>query len=389
MELTQQQKKRAGELHYSNFVFDYYPQGIPLVIDEQVKEYVAENLARGVDGAAILAGFHDLYLKEMESGSARGTRIKQQLEKSLEKSGVNCIAITMGNPSRPLMDLNNITTAIAWWKRFFGTFDGMVECHTPEEVEKSYVNKKVSALFCLQDGGCIGENINLLEILYNEGVRFIQVSFNKANAIGHGSTESKEKGLTEFGKKVVEKMNALRMVVDVSHCNYQTTLDAIRSSEKPVMVTHSSCKSVFTHDRAKTDEEIKALAENNGFFGVLLVPSFLSANPRPDFDIVIKHLRHAISIMGIDRVGIGSDWGLWSPDVPEELTEAMIQSAIKNLGLSKKMNLVAGVAPGEMKDYSDMYMVTEALVGAGFSDEQIKQIIGENFMDFWKRAVDT
>lgn len=387
MNIMVEQNKKAAQLHYNNFVWDYYPMGIPLVIDQQIKEYVRGKLSQGVNGAHILCDFHFMYLEEMESGSERGILLKEKLEKSLEKSGVNCIALTMGNTSRPISDYDNITESIVWWKRFFRTFDQMVECHTEAEVEEAYKNGKVSVLFCLQDGGCIGEEIELLNSLHELGIRFIQVSFNKANSIGHGSTQAKDLGLTDFGKKVVKRMNELGIVVDVSHCNYQTTLDAINTSEKPVLVTHSACKAVYMHDRSKTDEEIKALADKDGFFGVLFVPSFISANSNPDFDVVIKHLRHAIDIMGIDRVGIGSDWGHWSPDVPEELTDAMVESAIKNLGLSKKMNLVAGTAPGAMRDYSDMYMITEALVAAGFGDEDIKKLIGRNFMNFWRRAV--
>lgn len=386
MSLTMEQKKKAAQIHYGNFVWDYYPLGIPLIIDKQINDYVSEELAHNVNGANILCDLPYLYLEDMESGSERGILLKNKLEKSIAKSGVNCVSLTMGNTSRPLNDYKNVTASIAWWKRFFRTFDLMVECHTPEEVEEAYKKGKVSVIFCLQDGGCIGADIGVLKSLHEMGVRFIQVSFNKANSIGHGSTEPKEKGLTAFGKEVIKQMNELGIIVDVGHSNYQTTLDAINVSNKPVMVSHSACKSVFMHGRSKTDEELKALAEKDGFFGLLLVPSFISAEPNPGFDVVIRHLRHAVSIMGIDRVGIASDWGHWSPDTPKELTEAIVEAAINNLGLSQKMNLVAGTAPGAMKDYSDMYMITEALVEAGFKEDEIKKLIGKNFIDFWKRA---
>lgn len=152
------------------------------------------------------------------------------------------------------------------------------------------------------------------------------------------------------------------------------------------MVSHSACKSVFPHDRGKSDEEIKALAEREGFFGVLFVPSFIGTDPEPPFDVVIDHLRRAADMLGVERVGIGSDWGVWSPDVPAELREDIIESAVTNLGMSRGMNLSAGKAPGGMKDYGDMHLLTEALWNAGFTSEEIKGIVGENFLRFWLRV---
>ena len=96
-------------------------------------------------------------------------------------------------------------------------------------------------------------------------------------------------------------------------------------------------------------------------------------------------MRHAIDIVGEGRVGIGSDWGLWSPDVPECLTQAMVDAAYR-MGFKKDMNVRAGVSLKGMNDYTDWIVITEALVEAGFDDGEIKGLLGVNFLNFLKRA---
>jgi len=150
-------------------------------------------------------------------------------------------------------------------------------------------------------------------------------------------------------------------------------------------VTHSSCSAVFSHGRAKTDDALRALADKDGYFGVYAVPFFLTDRENPDFSIFLEHLHHAIDLAGIKRVGIGSDWGLWSPDVPAELLNAIMEAARK-MGFGKGMNLNIGTSVGGMKDYTEWYRITAALVEAGFSREEIEGLVGGNFLAYLKRA---
>jgi membrane dipeptidase len=148
---------------------------------------------------------------------------------------------------------------------------------------------------------------------------------------------------------------------------------------------------VYDHFRGKTDEELRALSDADGYFGLYLMPGFLTGDEGPDgtgpgFDILLRHLEHAVEILGPERVGIGSDWGLWSPDVPPELSQAMVDAALK-MGFTKEMGIVAGVSVGGMKDYSEWPLITGALVSSGrWSDEQIRGFLGGNFLDYLRRV---
>ena len=280
-----------------------------------------------------------------------------------------------------------LVASIDWWKQLVHKTDSIVICNAVKEIEKAAKLGKTIFLLVLQEGGCIGNDLQRVSDLFNLGVRIIQLTYNKKNSLGSGCAEPPTAGLTNFGRDVIAKMNQLGIVVDLSHCNYQTTLDGIHYSQKPVAVTHGCCKAIFNHARAKTDEEIRALADNEGFFGVLTVPFFLSDKVSPDWDEFLRHFDYAVSIMGIDRVGIGSDWGLWSPDVPKEVTEAIIQSAYK-MGFKKDMKINAGVSLKGMNDYTEWIRITEALVVGGYSDKEITGFLGKNFVDFFKKVTD-
>jgi membrane dipeptidase len=234
--------------------------------------------------------------------------------------------------------------------------------------------------------GCMGNELDRIDSLFGAGVRMGQLTYNRSNTIGSGIAEDPSKGLTPFGREAVKRMNSVGIVVDLSHCNMRTTLEGIEASGTPAAISHSSCKSVYNHARAKSDEELRALSANKGFFGLYTVPFFLTDEENPDFSIFIRHLEHAIGIMGIDNVGVASDWGLWSPDIPPELVEASKAAAYK-MGFSKDMKLSVGTSLKGMADYTDWIRITEALVKAGYSKEQLAGILGGNYLAFLGRAL--
>lgn len=383
--MNRDKQARASRIHDSSFIFDYYPLALPLIFDAEIMDYVNQCLADAVDGNATVMGLLRIYADRLEQGAGMGAVTKQRLTEAILKTGVNCVAVTMADGRRHLNDYDAILESISLFKNICRNLDCLTQVRTPDEVERAYAGGTTGLLFALQDGGCIGEDLSRLDFLYDSGIRIMQLTYNSANAIGCGCAGPPGAGLTGFGQKVVARMNELGMIVDLSHCNYQTTLDGIAASTRPVAITHSACKSVFNHARGKTDRELAALAEKDGYIGILTVPAFLSANPNPGFDVFIAHLRHAIDIAGIARVGIGTDWGLWSPDVPKGLTQAMLDAAYK-MGFQKEMNLSAGISLQGMNDYTDWPVITKALVDAGFEDGEIRALLGGNFLSFFRRA---
>jgi len=372
-------------LHYSSFVYDYYPLALPLSVDEEMLSYMDDALQKQVNGNAVIYEFFRFYLRRLEEGGESGQAMKDKLESLVREAGVNCIALTLGDASKPLDEYESIIDSLDWWERFRRSFEHLKLARSSREIEKLYQSDKLSLIFSLQDLGCIAQEISRIKTLYERGVRIAQLTYNGPNSIGFGCAVPSDEGLTDFGREAIEEMNRLGMVVDLSHCGPKTTAEGIAASKSPPVVTHSSSSVVFPHARAKSDEVIRDLAEKDGFFGVYTVPFFLTDQVNPGFDIFLRHLEHVIGLMGIERVGIGSDWGLWSPDVPKELLDAAMEAARK-MGFSKGMNLTLGTSVGGMQDYTGWYRITEALIGAGYSEDQVRGLIGGNFFNYLKRA---
>src|SRR5262249_6778509 len=149
------------------------------------------------------------------------------------------------------------------------------------------------------------------DAFYKMGQRLIQLTYNEQNLVGTGCMINGGKGLTSFGHDVVARMNSLGMAIDISHCGEQTSLDAIAASGKPVLITHSNCKALAPGvPRCKTDEVIQAAARTGGVLGITSVRHFVKCKGTTTIEDVLDHFDHAIKLVGVEHVGLGSDFDL-------------------------------------------------------------------------------
>jgi membrane dipeptidase len=117
-------------------------------------------------------------------------------------------------------------------------------------------------------------------------------------------------GLSDFGIAVVERMNALGIVVDLSHCGEATSRDGIRFSKRPPAFTHTMCKAIYDHVRAKPDDQIRAIADQGGMIGIATLGYFIGPTADTNFDDYLRHVDHAVKVAGIDHVGLASDYSI-------------------------------------------------------------------------------
>lgn len=310
-----------------------------------------------------------------------------------EKSGVDVIHTTVGEVEGvgSYQAYESAVTEIAGWNRRFDTFDQLVKVTSAEDIRKVQESGKYGVILGFQNTHHLMGELEKLDLFYDFGIRIIQLTYNLRNKVGDGCTERTDAGLSEFGVRVVKKMNDLGMLIDLSHVGHQTTLDTIELSDDPVAFTHTFCRSVYDHDRGKTDEEIKALAENGGFMGILLVPDFISASD-PSLDDFLDHLEYAIDILGIDHVGIGTDTGTGAYAKPlRRLHRANMWQEIKKKGISSNgwrdhhKKEIPELA--DYKDWRDWPNITKKLGESGFSEREIKKILGENFLRLFEVVV--
>jgi membrane dipeptidase len=215
-------------------------------------------------------------------------------------------------------------------------------------------------------------------------VHTAECAYNQSNFIGGGCSDRHDPGLSYFGLEFVQRCNAVSVIVDTSHSSRQTTLDACEASTSPVIASHTSARALYVHDRAKTDEELVAIARTGGVIGAIAVPFFLSDSPERSVDLVLDHIDYIGKLVGWDHVGIGSDWPL---QPPVDIQRATVGTLLKGMGFRVEHRLDFGATLRGFSDYRDMVNITRGLVGRGYPEERIVAVLGGNFMRVFEQVV--
>jgi len=266
--------------------------------------------------------------------------------------------------------------------KYISSYNGFLARHdawfervdTPARLDGIKASGKVGLLLGLQDSDHFRKPDDV-DYFYGLGQRVSQLTYNSRNLIGNGSTERRDEGLSDFGVAIVERMNKVGMAVDVSHSGDRTTLDAFEASKKPVLITHSNCRSLNgTHPRCKTDEAIKAMAAKGGVMGITEVRMFVSQKEPTTVESMLDHFDYVNKLVGMEHVGVGSDIDLFGYDAmpPEELKG--LKASYKNsYGFRDKVDLDGYNYPKRPFD------LAEGLLHRGYTDAHVELILGGNF----------
>ena len=299
-----------------------------------------------------------------------------------ERSGVDVVSVTLGAFGPHPFSYENAIRDLARWTHKFDVLDDYVKVTAAADAERAHALGKRGVILNFQNTTHFGDDLDRLEQFYELGVRIIQLTYNSRNLVGDGCTERNASGLSRFGTSVVQRMNELGILADVSHCAEATSLDAVEASEQPIAITHGFAKALNEHDRGTSDELIRAVGER-GYVGVVLVPFFLTTEPKVTLEHFVRHVEHIAGLVGIDHVGIGTDW---APPVPPQL-QAMLTEEVRRLGFRAEHRVDWGATIDELEDWSDWPNVTRALVGHGYSDDEVRGILGENFLRIFREVV--
>jgi membrane dipeptidase len=241
---------------------------------------------------------------------------------------------------------------------------------TAGDIRRIHKNGKIAALMGIEGGHAIEDSLSALRQFYKLGVRYMTLTHtntnNWADSAGgiNNPAEKRHGGLNDFGREVVREMNRLGMMVDISHVADDTFWDVIETSQAPVIASHSSCRDLTNVPRNLTDDMLKALAKNRGVVMINFYSGFINTEyakpgaPAPakpanksTMDMLMAHFEHAIKVAGVDHVGIGSDF-----------------------------DGVDGMLPAGMEDVSKLPAITYELLKRGYSDADVKKVLGENFL---------
>lgn len=364
--------------------FDYFPRGTPLVVSDRIEKAMNDVLEVGGSAGAAYDAMEEEQVRQLRDDPA----YRKTLRDAYDDAGVNLVSATMGSLDSALPFPEGVRQDLLRWQARFDTVDWIHKVTTPAEARAVVERGDVGVVLNIQNGGAaIDGDIAETARLYNAGVRIVQLTYNTQNLVGVGCTERVDAGLSNHGVKFVEQLDDHGMVVDLSHCGRATTLDAIDVAEGPVAITHAFCEELADHDRAKSDTELEALADADGYLGIVAVPFFLEPGESdPSFDVFFDHIDHAVDVVGIDRVGIGTDWGSWTPELPEPLHDGLL-AAFSSMGFREEHGVTIGEGFGPMETYRDWTAIPEGLAERGYNEREIEAILGGNFLDFWERAV--
>lgn len=222
----------------------------------------------------------------------------------------------------------------------------------------------------------IGSELDRVDTFYGMGVRLAGLTYNRKNFIGDGMNERNDGGLSEFGIEVVDRMNQLGMAVDLSHASVRTAMDAIHFSQAPVTFSHNAAYTLRPTARTRKDEELNACAEKGGLIAITAVPNSLSDDPEQDIDCVLDHYDYMVKLVGVDHVAIGTD-----TNVGDHVAFHRVM-----LGRDGPGELPAPYLDG-LESPADGKNIIRGLIRRGYSDEDVKKIIGGNAMAFFRRVM--
>ncbi|MYC77957.1 membrane dipeptidase [Candidatus Poribacteria bacterium] len=247
----------------------------------------------------------------------------------------------------------------------FGWFETEVTANTNDiciarnasDIREAKASGKLAAVLVIENSEAVERSLNILRSLYMLGVRSIGLTHNLNTWASTGNDEEDlGGGLTRFGMALVKEMNRLGMLVDVSHISERGFWDVLEISEHPVIASHSNCKTLCRHPRNLSNEQLKALAANGGVVGITFVPGFITTDgwaKMPPLAQLLNHFAYAIDIAGIDHVGIGSDF-----DGGGDL----------------------------LKDAGEFIKIAEGLSERGYTDEDIRKVLGGNHLRVFEAA---
>lgn len=300
-------------------------------------------------------------------------------------SGLTAVNITLGYVSGPDDPFEASVRDIAATDVLVRQHAGdVLKVLTAADIRRAHDEKKIGLIYGFQNGAMMGKDATRVDVFANLGVRVFQLTYNPANQLGDGSMAPQNRGLTPFGREVVERLNACRVMVDLSHSGEHTCLEAARVSRAPISINHTGCRAVTDLPRNKTDAELRLVAERGGFVGIYFMP-FVNASGHARADDVVAHIDHAVNVCGEDHVGIGTDGTVTQID---DLTAYQTQLAREIAQRQAAGISAAGERPDtypfvvDLRGPQQFHRLAQLLVQKGYSSGRIEKILGLNFLRF-------
>lgn len=310
--------------------------------------------------SAIVVDFHNDFLEEKRAkpeGKLSGNDLFQTDIPRLKKGGVDVqflVVWTKPDIESPYLLGKQMVETL--YEELAENANDIELAKTSADIEAILAKKKIAIVLAVEGGYIIENSLEKLEWFYNQGARYLTLTWNfGCDWIGGANEENK--GLTPFGKEVLNKLNELGMMIDLSHVNAQSVEDVLNATNATVVATHSGAYAVNAHQRNLSDAHIKEIVARGGVVGSVFYPYFLNGTDKATLADVVKHINYVRNLTGgVDGIAIGSDFD----------------------GID--------ITPEGIKDPSEFPNLTKALVAEGYTAEEVEKILGKNILRVFKKV---
>ena len=307
----------------------------------------------------------------------------EEVFKQIQEGGLSAIHVTICYHE----DFQEMVQNVIDWNQYFENYSNMIfHGRTASDVEKAQKEGRTAIFFGFQNCSPIEDNIGLVEICHQLGVRFMQLTYNNQSLLGTGCYEDNDPGITRMGKQVIKEMNRVGLVVDMSHSAEKSTLEAIELSERPIAITHAN--PTFWHPalRNKSNKVLEALGESGSMLGFSVYAHHLKDGTNCSLESFCNMVAETAEIMGVTNIGIGTDLCQNQPDSIVEWMRNGTWTNERDYGEGSASFAGFPDQPEWFRDNRDFINIANGLVSVGFNNSDVDLIMGKNWLKFFEAS---
>lgn len=264
---------------------------------------------------------------------------------------------------------------IARWKQWLRENDDILtQVYTVDDIPRAKREGKVGIILGWQNTSGFEDDLHLVPLFRELGLRVAQLTYHTANLSGSGCLEGVDRGLTDFGRDLIATLNEQRILIDLSHVGTQTSEQTIRASKQPVAYTHCAPKAIKDHPRNKTDADLRLIAERGGMVGVTMFPPFMRRGNDSTLDDYLDAIEHTVGVCGEDHVAIGTDF---TQGHGSDFMHYVTHDKGYGRELLKVGEVVFPKAFGRIEQFPNL---TRGMEQRKWTEPRIRKLLGENWL---------
>jgi len=354
-----------------------------------------EKQAVRIHGETAVVDAHCHLIKEVALRRDRGEKavFKTHLLPSLQKGGVRALLLIIAGDNNvmirgsDLMLWGALQMLDTFYEELADCADVMGVCTSAAEIDQTLAQGKIAAVLGLEggrplEGRPMQDSLSSLRMFYRLGIRSLQLTGNGRNRLADGVAEQDTRGgLSRFGAAVIREMNRLKMLIDISHLSQAGVRDVLRLAQGPIVASHSNARAVCDHPRNLADDVIREIAGGGGVVGLSLFSTLI--NKDKDLATVTDladHIDHIAAVAGIDHVGLGPDFSEFSTRISQWTG---MRGNMEGLQYGDKESYFHP----DLRDWSHFPNITHCLLQRGYSTEDIRKVLGENFLRVYRQVL--